>query len=160
MKDPLHQVSNQQELKMEWDGNRQEENSPQVSQPPDDTGVDNSRSVITARRHVRTITTAGHITEGTVPDQESESPVPSPVASNLQVIHGTPNQEQRYQEQEQHQHQHQQFQVQVSRGSSPNESGREQQHHITYSTNVQESVESQDHQETPIAISVSKEPPR
>lgn len=173
MKEPL--VSNQQEVKMEWEGGRQEGNSPQVSQTSADeqSSAENPRSVITTRRHVRTITTAGHITEGAVVDPESESPVPSPVASNLQQViqqqqqhrhvasadQEQPEQQhqhqQRYQQEEQHSQQ--QF-IQVSRGSSPGD-GREQ-HHITYAANGQESAEVHESGETSITIAVSKEPPR
>ncbi|XP_043591563.1 transcription factor GATA-6-like isoform X2 [Bombus pyrosoma] len=67
----MKETLSKQEVKREWEDGRAEEDSPRVA-TADERSVDSSRSVITARRHVRTITTAGHITE-TVAEPEADS---------------------------------------------------------------------------------------
>ncbi|XP_076398437.1 uncharacterized protein LOC100875315 isoform X4 [Megachile rotundata] len=67
-----------QEIKREWENDRIEEGSPRMTSTEERSTSESPRSVITSRRHVRTITTAGQITE-TV----SESEPNSPDASNL-----------------------------------------------------------------------------
>lgn len=67
----MKETLSKQEVKREWEDGRAEEDSPRVA-TTDERSVESSRSVITARRHVRTITTAGHITE-TVAEPEADS---------------------------------------------------------------------------------------
>lgn len=72
----MKETLTKQEIKREWEENSVDEGSPRmamVATNPDEQSVESPRTVITARRHVRTITTAGHITE-TVVDPEPDSP--------------------------------------------------------------------------------------
>lgn len=62
-----------QEIKREWENDRTEESSPRMIANEEQPTSESPRSVITSRRHVRTITTTGHITE-TVPESEPNSP--------------------------------------------------------------------------------------
>ncbi|XP_076548183.1 uncharacterized protein LOC117607043 isoform X4 [Osmia lignaria lignaria] len=62
-----------QEIKREWENDRAEESSPRMMANEEQPTSESPRSVITSRRHVRTITTTGHITE-TVPESEPNSP--------------------------------------------------------------------------------------
>ncbi|XP_043283903.1 box A-binding factor-like isoform X2 [Venturia canescens] len=78
-----------QEVKMEWEGRRPGDSSPQVPRTAEEQAGGSPQSVITTRRHVRTITTAGHITES-IADAEPESPEPSP-PSVKQAAHNNNN---------------------------------------------------------------------
>lgn len=78
-----------QEVKMEWEGRRPGDSSPQVPRTAEEQAGGSPQSVITTRRHVRTITTAGHITES-IADAEPESPEPSP-PSVKQAMHHNNN---------------------------------------------------------------------
>ncbi|PBC28653.1 GATA-binding factor A [Apis cerana cerana] len=72
----MKETLTKQEIKREWEENNVDEGSPRmpmVGTNPDEQSIESPRTVITARRHVRTITTAGHITE-TVVDPEPDSP--------------------------------------------------------------------------------------
>ncbi|XP_016769884.2 box A-binding factor isoform X3 [Apis mellifera] len=72
----MKETLTKQEIKREWEENSVDEGSPRmamVGTNPDEQSVESPRTVITARRHVRTITTAGHITEMVV-DPEPDSP--------------------------------------------------------------------------------------
>ena len=72
----MKETLTKQEIKREWEENSVDEGSPRmamVATNPDEQSVESPRTVITARRHVRTITTAGHITEMVV-DPEPDSP--------------------------------------------------------------------------------------
>lgn len=60
----MKETLTKQEIKREWEENSVDEGSPRmamVATNPDEQSVESPRTVITARRHVRTITTAGHI---------------------------------------------------------------------------------------------------
>ena len=67
----MKETLSKQEVKREWEDGRAEEDSPRVA-TTDERSVESSRSVITARRHVRTITTAGHITETVAEPEDSQ----------------------------------------------------------------------------------------
>ncbi|KAK0171627.1 hypothetical protein PV328_005058 [Microctonus aethiopoides] len=108
-----------QEIKGEWEGRHPEATSPQVPRTVDEQAGDSLQSVITTRRHVRTITTTGHITETLADDPESPTECAnenSPKIShqveeknnqeNQQVVYQ--DQQQRQQQQQQQQQQHQQ----------------------------------------------------
>lgn len=86
------------EMKREWEEGRIDENSSRivVSGNTTVTAIDEQRqsvesgprTVITARRHVRTITTAGHITENAAEPESDlgpDSPDANPMSSNLQL---------------------------------------------------------------------------
>ncbi|KZC05081.1 GATA-binding factor A [Dufourea novaeangliae] len=84
------------EIKREWEDTRVEEDSDRTTGSASGTRtsieehqpVENSRTVITARRHVRTITTAGHITENvheTEPETGSNSPDANSMPDDLQI---------------------------------------------------------------------------
>lgn len=148
-----------QDIKMEWESHRPENNSPQVPQSAEEQAGGSPRTVITTRRHVRTITTTGHITES-IAEPESESPEPSPVSANLQqqVIQQQQHQQHSMQEHQQQQEHHQQF-GQLSHGGSPGEA-KDQRQHLAYTANGQELVEEiREAADTPITL-VVKEPPR
>lgn len=72
-----------QEIKIEWDCQRVGASPLQLPRSSEDQAA-SPRSVIT-QRHVRTITTAGHITE-TIAEAEPESPTRSPISGGLQQV--------------------------------------------------------------------------
>lgn len=108
--DAMKETLVKQEIKQEWEDGQPEEGSPRVT-ANDEQSAEPPRTVITARRHVRTITTAGHITE-TVAEPDPASPDASGIPSNLQLS-----------PQQHHQHQHrQQFQQQTTVEQQPRQS--------------------------------------
>ncbi|XP_015111851.1 uncharacterized protein LOC107037688 isoform X2 [Diachasma alloeum] len=124
-----------QEMKIEWEGNHPEEGSPVVPRTAEEQAVESPQSVITARRHVRTITTTGHITE-TIAEGEPDSPVPSPPEkqnSNMQVVPVA------HQEQEAYQEQQSQY-IHVGQGS-PGEQRSIEQHQVIYNTSNSEELQ-------------------
>ncbi|XP_026667234.1 box A-binding factor-like isoform X2 [Ceratina calcarata] len=72
-----------QDMKREWEENRGEESSPRMIKT-EEQSVESSRTVITSRRHVRTITTTGHITEA-VAEPEPDSPDSKAISVGLQL---------------------------------------------------------------------------
>jgi len=155
-----------QEIKMEWDGHHTDHNnSPQVPGGEEQT-TSSPQSVITTRRHVRTITTAGHITEG-IAEVEPESP--DSVGNLHHGLHPRNEQHEQaqqrnYQEEQQQQQQQQQQQhyVQISHpGAEPDQPRPADQQRVVYATsNGQEvQVEVSETSETTITLTV-KEPPR
>lgn len=156
-----------QEIKMEWDGHHTDNNSAHAPGSEEQT-TGSPHSVITTRRHVRTITTAGHITEG-IAEVEPESPDSNSVAGpNLHHgLHQQRNeqheqaQQRGYQEEQQQAHQTQQHYVQISHPDVEDQSRpTDQQQRVVYATsNGQEvQVEVSEISET-ITLTV-KEPPR
>ncbi|XP_053981194.1 box A-binding factor-like isoform X1 [Hylaeus volcanicus] len=112
------------EIKREWDDGQAEAASPRmtVAEEP----AESPRTVITARRHVRTITTAGQITES-VPEPEPDSPDASSVISgNIQL------------EAQQHHHHHHHHQHHLQHASV------EQQHRQSRPRGYQEDEQQQD----------------
>ncbi|XP_012220304.1 uncharacterized protein [Linepithema humile] len=155
-----------QEIKMEWDGHHTNNNSPQVPGSEEQT-TSSPQSVITTRRHVRTITTAGHITES-IAEVEPESPDSNSVADNLHHgLHQQRNeqheqaQQRNYQEEQQQAHQAQQHYVQISHPGAEDQSRPADQQRVVYATsNGQEvQVEVSETSATTITLTV-KEPPR
>lgn len=152
-----------QEIKMEWEDHA--DNSPQLANT-EDQAVGSPQSVITTRRHVRTITTAGHITEG-IAEVDPESPDSNTVAGNLQLHqqrneqHEQAQQQRGYQEEQQQAHQTQQHYVQISHpGSEDQQRPADQQHVVYASSNGQEvQVEVSETSDSTITLTV-KEPPR
>ena len=151
-----------QEIKMEWDGHHADDGSPQISGTEDQT-VSSPQSVITTRRHVRTITTAGHITEG-IAEVDPESPDSNSIAGNLHQHRNERQheqaQERNYQEEQAH---HQTHYVQISHpGAADNVQQRatDQQRVVYATSNGQEvRVEVSESSDSTITLTV-KEPPR
>lgn len=154
-----------QDIKIEWEGHRSGESSPQlhVTEEPSDS----PQSVITSKRHVRTITTAGHITES-IAEIEAESSDSNAVSSNLQQAmrqhqHQHSDQDQNVYQDEQQQQQTQQQYVQISHANSTEEQqrdGNDQQQHVVYTTrNGQDGgVEVTDGVDSTITLTVKESP--
>lgn len=154
------------DVKIEWEGHHPEETSPQVPRTAEEQANGSPQSVITTRRHVRTITTTGHITETLADDPES--PIPSPEDKNRKIlqqhiVHDTQQEHQdvHYQEQ-QHQQQHQQqHYIHLPPVDSPGErSVEQQQHQVVFTTaNGEElQVESHNADEQAIELAVKDQP--
>lgn len=144
-----------QEIKIEWDNHHA--SSPQVTGTEDQT-AGSPQSVITTRRHVRTITTAGHITEG-IAEVDPESPDSNSVTGNLhQGLHQQRNEQHEQAPQQTHQ-QTQQHYVQISHPGAENQQQSADQRVVYATSNGQEvQVEVT---ETSEAITLTvKEPPR
>lgn len=152
-----------QEIKMEWEGHRADASSPQVA-GAEDQANGSPQSVITTRRHVRTITTAGHITDG-IAEVDPESPDSNSVAASLhQGLHHQRNeqheQQRNYQEEQQQPHQTQQHYVQLSHAAAENQQRSVDQQRVVYASNGQEvRVEVSESSDATITLTV-KEPPR
>lgn len=150
---------------MEWDGHHADDNSPQVPGTEEQRATNNPQSVITARRHVRTITTAGHITEG-IAEVDPESPDSNTVTMNLHQGLDQQRNEQHdqihqrnYQEDQQ---QPQQHYVQLSHPGTENQqrSATDQQRVVYATSNGREvQVEVSETSDATITLTV-KEPPR
>ncbi|XP_024937235.1 box A-binding factor isoform X2 [Cephus cinctus] len=148
--DTMKETLVKQEIKVEWDSHPPENNSPQVPQTAEEQACGSPQSVITTRRHVRTITTAGQITES-LAEPEPESPEPSPVAANIQQV---------IQQQQHVVHEQEQHYVQISHGGSPREQQRAaDQQHVVYSNGQDRQVETSEAAEATITLP-AKEPPR
>ena len=149
-----------QDIKLEWEERRTSGNSsPQVSRVPEEQTSASPRSVITTRRHMRTITTTGHITE-TIANQEPDSPESN--STNMQQViqqqqmnvKNEGSDQQRYQEEIQHHPDH----VPISPSGSPDQQQQHvgDQHHVIFAIS--------NGQELPVeaaeATEAIKEPPR
>lgn len=104
-----------QDIKIEWEEHHSGENSPQVQ--PTEEPSNSPQNVVTTKRHVRTITTAGRITES-IAEIEAESVDTNNVSNNLQQAMQQHRQQQHHSEQDQHSYQQeeeqrQQTQVQI-----------------------------------------------
>ena len=184
-----------QEVKLEWENNhraaegtsphhistamddqqQQQQQQQQQRQPP----AESPRSVITSRRHVRTITAAGHITE-TLAEHEPSSPengeqIPQQQQQQQQQHHHIVQQRNIKQEsqdappppytEDQHQQQQpQQYHIHIQHQHSPEGQqrvGENKHQHVIYATaNGQEiQVAAADGAESTIAMTV-EEPPR
>lgn len=143
-----------QEIKIEWEEHRSDENSPQVQNTEEPSN--SPQGVITSKRHVRTITTAGRITES-IAEIEAESSEGNTVSSNMQqaMQQHRHQQQQQHSEQEQHGYQQEEEQrqqtqqahiqqqqrqarqyVQISHGNNVEEGHRDgsEQRHVVYAT--------------------------
>ncbi|XP_017789550.1 PREDICTED: uncharacterized protein LOC108571900 [Habropoda laboriosa] len=80
----MKETLTKQEVKREWEENRGDEGSPRVI-TADEPSVESPRTVITARRHVRTITTAGHITETIAEPDSPDANAMSSHPANIQL---------------------------------------------------------------------------
>ncbi|XP_076685357.1 uncharacterized protein LOC143377675 isoform X3 [Andrena cerasifolii] len=144
------------EVKQEWEEGQQEQGSPIRIAVSEEQPVESSRTVITARRHVRTITTAGHITE-TVLKPEPDSPDTNAMPS---TVHLQPPQQHQHQHQHHHHqhHQHHQFHHQsvdqqpqprprIYQGEEQQEQGGQQssQHFVQISQSDAEVQQQQQH---------------
>ncbi|XP_039306212.1 transcription factor GATA-4 isoform X7 [Solenopsis invicta] len=155
-----------QEIKMEWENHHADDNSSQVPGTEDRT-AGSPQSVITTRRHVRTITTTGHITEG-IAEMDPESPDSNSVTGNLHQGLQQRNeqheqaQQHNFQEEQQRTHQTQQHYVQISHTGTPEDQQRptDQQRVVYVTSSGQEvQVEVSETSETTATLTV-KEPPR
>lgn len=151
-----------QEIKMEWEGHHTDDNSSQVSGTEDQT-AGSPQSVITTRRHVRTITTAGHITEG-IAEVDPESPDSNSVTGSLHqgLQQRNEQHEQRnFQEEQQRTHQTQQHYVQISHTGTEDQQRSTDQQRVVYATSSGQAVqvEVSETSEATITLTV-KEPPR
>nr|XP_050848395.1 uncharacterized protein LOC127063101 isoform X1 [Vespula vulgaris] len=166
--DMMKETLVKQDIKIEWEGHRSGESSPQlhVTEEPSDS----PQSVITSKRHVRTITTAGHITES-IAEIEAESSDSNAVSSNLQQAmhqhqHQHSDQDQHvYQDEQQQgqtQQQGQQQYVQISHANSTEEQqrdGNDQQHVVYTARNGQDGgVEVSDGADSTITLTVKESP--
>lgn len=143
-----------QEIKMEWEGHHADDSSPQVP-GTEDQAVSSPQSVITTRRHVRTITTTGHITEGI---EDPESPDSNSVTGNLHQR----NERQHDQAQQRNYQEGQAHYVQISHPSAAEiqQRGTDQQRVVYATSNGQEvRVEVSESSDATITLTV-KEPPR
>ncbi|XP_011497140.1 PREDICTED: box A-binding factor-like [Ceratosolen solmsi marchali] len=170
------------DVKLEWDSHRIEENSShQMSRSQIDQhqqaqqqhmSMNNPRSVITSRRHVRTITTTGQITECVA---NSESTSPETVQTEMHHIihqqhsqsHPTRTIKQESQEPPAYSEKHQ-YNIRISHEQSPEDQQRviehqhpkHQQHIIFTSTNSHEmQIEESESVESTITMTV-EEPTR
>lgn len=151
-----------QEIKMEWEGHHTDDNSSQVPGTEDQT-TGSPQSVITTRRHVRTITTAGHITEG-IAEVDPESPDSNSVTGSLHqgLQQRNEQHEQRnFQEEQQRTHQTQQHYVQISLTGTEDQQRSTDQQRVVYATSSGQAVqvEVSETSEATITLTV-KEPPR
>lgn len=148
-----------QEIKMEWESHHVDDSSPQVAGTDDQT-ASSPQSVITSRKHVRTITTTGHITEG-IAEVDPESPDSNSVSGNL---HQQRNERQHEQTQQRNYHEeqtHQAHYVQISHPGAVEVDQRADQQRVVYGTSngPQIQVEVSESSGGTIALTV-KEPPR
>jgi len=151
-----------QEIKMEWEGHHADDGSPQIP-GTEDQASGSPQSVITTRRHVRTITTTGHITEG-IAEVDPESPDSNSVARNLHhqsqnLLHQQRNEqhEQPRAYQEGQARQTQQHYVQIPHAAEDQRSADQQR--VVYANGQEVRVEVSENSEATITLTV-KEPPR
>ncbi|XP_011687822.1 PREDICTED: nitrogen catabolic enzyme regulatory protein-like isoform X3 [Wasmannia auropunctata] len=162
--DVMKETLVKQEIKMEWEGHHADDNSSQVPGTEDHT-AGSPQSVITTRRHVRTITTAGHITEG-ITEVDPESPDSNSVTGSLhQGLQQREQHEQAQQcnfhEEQQRTHQTQQHYVQLSHTNTEDQQRSTDQQRVVYATSSGQEVqvEVSETSEATITLTV-KEPPR
>ncbi|XP_078040093.1 uncharacterized protein LOC144471680 isoform X2 [Augochlora pura] len=141
------------EIKHEWEESQIDEGSSRMtgtgsvtaaSMDEQRQAMESPRTVITARRHVRTITTAGHITEN-VPEPEPEPGPESPDAAA--AMSGSLQQHQahhRHQLQQQSLEQHRQSQSRSYRDGDQQDPGN-QQHYVQIETDVQQQQQQHHH---------------
>ncbi|XP_011296853.1 uncharacterized protein [Fopius arisanus] len=139
-----------QDMKIDWEGNRPEEGSPVVPRTAEEQAVESPQSVITTRRHVRTITTTGHITE-TIAEGEPHSPVPSPSekSNSMQMV---PEGHQGHQNREGFQEQHSQF-IHINQ-ESPGEQRSIDQHQVIYNNGDELQVENREAEGQALGITI------
>lgn len=146
-------------MESSWDNSHHvNESSPQVTQGTEDHAAESPQSVITTRRHVRTITTAGHITEG-IAEVDPESPDSNSVAGNLHQGLHQQRSAQHEQQATQQTHQTQQHYVQISHSGAEDQQ-RSADQRVVYATSNGQEVQVEV-TETSEAITLTvKEPPR
>lgn len=162
MQDAMKESPVKQEIKMEWEGHA-EDNSPHVHGAEDQAAA-SPQSVITTRRHVRTITTAGHIKDSS--EIDPESPDSNSITGNLhhQGLHqrGNEQHEQVQQRgyQEEQQQTHQTHYVQIPHAGVDDQQRVADQQRVVYATSNGQQVQVEVSR-TPEAITLTvKEPPR
>ncbi|XP_070165719.1 uncharacterized protein [Polyergus mexicanus] len=156
--DAMKETLVKQEIKMEWEGHHADDSSPQVP-GTEDQAASSPQSVITTRRHVRTITTAGHITEG-IAEVDPESPDSHSVTGNLHQQRNERQHEQAHQRNYQDEQAHQTHYVQISHPAEVQQRAVDQQRVLYATSNGQEvRVEVSENSEATITLTV-KEPPR
>ncbi|XP_011147681.1 box A-binding factor isoform X3 [Harpegnathos saltator] len=152
-----------QEIKLEWEGHA-DDNSSHVH-GTEDQMVGSPQSVIT-RRHVRTITTAGHIEDSS--EVDPESPDSNTISRNLhRGLHQRAGeqheqaQQRGYQEEQQQTHQTQGHYVQIPHPGVDEQQRATDQQRVVYATSngQQVQVEVSETPEATITLTV-KEPPR
>lgn len=148
-----------QEIKMEWESQHADDSSPQVPVTEDQT-ASSPQSVITTRKHVRTITTTGHITEG-IAEVDPESPDSNSITENLHQQRNERQHEQTQQRNYQEEHAHQAHYVQISHPGAIEIQQRADQQRLVYGTSngPEIQVEVSENSGGTIALTV-KEPPR
>ncbi|XP_018308720.1 uncharacterized protein [Mycetomoellerius zeteki] len=163
LSDVMKETLVKQEIKMEWDNHHVDDNSSQVSGTEDHT-TRSPQSVITTRRHVRTITTAGHITEG-IAEVDPESPdsnsVNGSLHQGLQQRNEQHEQAQQRNFQEEQAHQTQQHYVQISHTSAEDQQRPTDQQRVVYATSSGQEVQVEVSEASDATITLTvKEPPR
>ncbi|XP_014294972.1 uncharacterized protein LOC103569035 isoform X3 [Microplitis demolitor] len=163
MPDTMKENSLKQETKNDWEARHPEETSPQIPRTAEEQAgagspVNGPTIVTTTRRHVRTITTTGHITE-TIAEDSEPSPVSSPGENktNHKIIH---QQQQTADHQHNEQTSHYQEQSYIHLPADNNSTDSNQHQQVVYSNNGDElQVETQNSDGHPITLSL-KEPPK
>ncbi|XP_066600808.1 uncharacterized protein [Prorops nasuta] len=125
-----------QEIKMECSDRHPNENSPKVARTDEEAAETPQQGVITSRRHVRTIMTAGYIAEGVV---ESEPASPDSNIHQQRADHHHHHHQRPYQEDQQPSQQQPHY-VQIIHENSPEQSrsSGEQQRVVYSNSNGQE----------------------
>lgn len=148
-----------QEIKMEWEGHHADDSSPQVP-GAEDQAASSPQSVITTRRHVRTITTAGHITEG-IAEIDPESPDSNSVTGNLHQQRNERQHEQAQQRNYQEEQAHQTHYVQISHpGAAEVQQRAADQQRVVYATSNGQEVRVEVSESSEAITLTVKEPPR
>lgn len=163
MQDAMKETAVKQEIKIEWEGHA-DDNSPHVHGAEDQV-TGSPQSVITTRKHVRTITTAGHIEDSS--EIGPESPDSNSITGNLHQglhqrcsEHHEQAQQRGYQEEQQQTHQTQGHYVQIPHPGVDDQQRATDQQRVLYATsNGQVQVEVSETQDATITLTV-KEPPR
>lgn len=159
----MKETAVKQEIKIEWDGHT-DDNSPHIHGTEEQT-TRSPQSVITPRKHVRTITTAGQIEDSS--EVAPESPDSNSITGNLhQGLHQRASEQHEqvqqcgYQEEQQPGHQTQGHYVQIPQPNVDDQQRATDQQRVVYATsNGQVQVEVSETQDATITLTV-KEPPR
>lgn len=161
VQDAMKETPVKQEIKMEWE-NHADENSSHVHGAEDQTSG-SPQSVITTRRHVRTITTAGHIKDSS--DVDPESPDSNSLTGSLhQGLHqrGSEQHEQQrvYQEEQQQSHQTQSHYIQIPHPGVDDQQRTTDQQRVVYAPGNSQQVHVEVSEAPETIILTVKEPPR
>ncbi|XP_032672460.1 uncharacterized protein LOC116844675 isoform X4 [Odontomachus brunneus] len=158
--DAMKETAVKHEIKIEWESHA-DDNSPHVHGAEDQV-TGSPQSVITTRKHVRTITTAGHIEDSS--EIGPESPDSNSITGNLhQGLHQRNNeqheQQRGYQEEQTHQTQGHYVQIPHAGVVDDQQRATDQQRVLYATSNGQVQVEVSETQDATITLTV-KEPPR